>query len=174
MATFWEHIQICMLKSFDFSGRASRSQFLLFFLFLLIVNTAASTGFNQPDGGSTFRIGFYFGIGTDYSWWINIFTALFTLPFLSVTIRRCHDLGIAGEWVLGAIFLYFVLVVFILKSSPTQQTHQVLTTVGLILAFASLLYVAFAPSKPGENRFGPNPNDAPLPSVQDLQNTTGG
>lgn len=100
--TFTAAIQTCFQKYATFTGRAARSEFWWFVLFQILVNGVASGVF-----GSDSLVG------------LVVVLALL-LPALAVSVRRLHDIGKPGWWVLiGLIPLLglIVLIVFYVKDS---------------------------------------------------------
>lgn len=81
--TFFEAIRVCLIKYAEFNGRASRSEFWWFALFVTLV-TAALAYIDQNA--------------------VSIFSVAILLPFLAVGARRLHDTGRSGWW------LFFLLV----------------------------------------------------------------
>ncbi len=102
-----QSVSICMSKYAKFSGRASRSEFWLFFLFInlmfwvvQIVGTAISFFVNPIVG----------------SWPLGLLTLVMalalTLPWFAAGSRRLHDIGKSGWWqlivflpIIGSILL---------------------------------------------------------------------
>ena len=78
-------------KYFDFSGRARRAEYWLFFLFYFVVSFVLVFA----DGA----LGYYI-----QSWGIGVLGSLFGLamfiPGLAVTVRRLHDRDMRGWWIL--------------------------------------------------------------------------
>ncbi|XAH22683.1 DUF805 domain-containing protein [Xylophilus sp. GW821-FHT01B05] len=108
---FGQAISVCLQKKYvDFSGRASRSEFWWFFLFQLLALLVASLIHQFV----------YFVVA------LGLF-----LPAISVSVRRLHDVGRSGWWLL----LHFV------------------PLIGSLV----LLYWAVQPSQPGANEFGEPP-----------------
>ena len=94
-------------KYADFSGRARRKEFWMFFLFYVIFAVVLTI----IDG----LIGWGFAGGS-----IGILYTLFSLgillPYLAVTVRRLHDIGKSGWWyfiglipIIGGIWLIVLL-----------------------------------------------------------------
>lgn len=84
-------IQTCFKKFADFSGRASRSEFWYFYLFVILVYFAGIIlGFLIP---------FFFAI-------VIIAAIILVVPSLAVTARRLHDTGKSGWWQLTAFIPY--------------------------------------------------------------------
>lgn len=108
----------------NFSGRARRKAYWMFFLFNLI---------------ATFILGIVDTATGTYDWasGLGLFGALYTLaifiPYLALTVRRLHDTGRSGWWMLIA-FIPLIGVVVLFVFSVLDGT-------------------------PGENEYGPNPKD---------------
>jgi len=122
---FIEAIKTCFVKAFVFKGRAIRSEYWYFVLFCILVNLAMEAlagvlvnGVHENSLGVLGLIYILFGL-------VTIF------PSLSVTIRRLHDTGKSGWWVLIAFI-------------P-------------VLGTLCLLYWMIIKGDEGENRYGPNP-----------------
>ena len=92
--TFSESIKTCFSKYADFNGRASRSEYWWFFLFIFLVNIVASM--IAPIAAVLFALGTI-------------------LPSLAAAARRMHDTDKSG-WLLligliplvGLVLLYFL------------------------------------------------------------------
>jgi|TARA_Y100000310_G_C19974365_1_gene486915 uncharacterized membrane protein YhaH (DUF805 family) len=104
----------------NFNGRASRQEYWMFFLFNMIFAFVAAF----LDG--------FLGLGFLY---ILYALGLF-IPGLAVGIRRLHDVGKSGWWLL-------------------------ITLIPLIGAIWILILLC-TDSNPGENGFGPSPKVAPV------------
>ncbi len=117
-------------KYADFQGRARRSEYWLFTLFLIIVSIVLyvpliafsgdmqTTGEINPIAGLLLLILGVFGLGT-------------LIPSIAVTVRRLHDTDRSGWWIL----ISFVPLVG-----------------GIVLLIFEVL-----DGTPGPNRFGPDP-----------------
>ena len=86
--TFFQAINICFRKYTDFDGRALRSEYWYWRLFELFVALLSyrldNIFFSNKEIGS-----------------LSLFIFFFTfLPGLAVTIRRLHDVGRSGWWLL--------------------------------------------------------------------------
>ena len=93
---FHQAIHTCFIKYANFNGRASRSEYWWFFLFVVLVNLVAST-FIEQQGAIT-----------------GIITLALFLPNLAVQVRRLHDIDRSGWWILiiavpliGAIIMIY-------------------------------------------------------------------
>ncbi len=99
----------CMQNYVTFSGRARRSEYwfflLFYFIFVIVLGIIESVlGLANPDTG-----------GGPIS---GIFVLAHLLPGIAVAVRRLHDSGRTGWWILinlipligGIIFLFFMVV----------------------------------------------------------------
>ena len=133
---FSDAIKTVLTKKYaTFSGRASRSEYWWFTLFVflaifvLAVPAVMTMDFatGTPSGLSMLLFG-VFGI---------FYLAMF-LPMLAVGVRRLHDRNMSGWWYLGFIALSFVPVV------------------GFLASIAMLVIFCLKGTE-GDNRFGPDP-----------------
>ncbi|WP_025618281.1 DUF805 domain-containing protein [Salinispora cortesiana] len=121
--SFGDAIRSALTQYVGFSGRARRSEYWWFYLFTVI-------------------LGFAGGIlnGVLETSFVSVIVGLaLLLPSLAVGVRRLHDTGRSG-W-----FLLLGLIPFI--------------------GFVVLLVFFVQDSKPGPNRFGPNPKDPAIPGL---------
>ena len=90
---FGKAIKICFAKYFDFKGRARRSEYWYFFLFVILVSFVLA-----------FIEGFYAGytgqLDFEQSVFANIFYLFVLIPSIAVSVRRLHDIGRTGWWFL--------------------------------------------------------------------------
>lgn len=101
--TFGEAIKVCFQKYVDFNGRASRSEYWYFQLFYLIVYIGTLT-----LGAAFADVAPFISISVIVIYFIFIFAAF--LPALAVTVRRFHDIGQSGLWLLLIYPLCLILV----------------------------------------------------------------
>lgn len=149
-------------QSFDFKGRAARSDYWWPFLFTLCVNLVLLIIFIQGGGWEwlTQLIDWSEGTNPDVADLdlpvlssVSKFAATFLVVFglatffadIAVSFRRFHDLGLPG-WIhllfmLGGAFIVF-------------------------LALIELVWFIF-PSNPGENKYGPHPHGHPADVFRD-------
>ena len=100
--TFQESIQVCFSKYADFNGRAVRSEYWWFFLFIVLVSVVTS-------------------------FFSNTVSALFSLatfiPSIAAAARGLHDTNRSGWWQLIAlvpIIGWIVLVVFLAQEGKSE------------------------------------------------------
>ncbi|MDN7244536.1 DUF805 domain-containing protein [Planococcus shenhongbingii] len=111
-------------KAFIFSGRSRRREYWMFVLFSAIFNIVLSivdaiAGLN---------------IAEDMGLLSGLFSLLIIIPSLSVTIRRLHDIGKSGWWILIALI-------------P-------------IIGWIVLFIFSLLDSQPGSNAYGPSPKES--------------
>ena len=107
----------CITKKYvDFSTRASRKEYWLFFLFYLIACIILSiidmfVGTYHEESG--------------YGLFSGIFILATFLPYLAVTVRRLHDTGRTGWWLLLSIIplfgLIWLIIVLCLKGNDGEN-----------------------------------------------------
>ena len=104
--SFQDAITTCLMQKYvDFSGRARRSEFWYFVLFNFLVSIVASMLAHL----------IHFGLLTSI-----VSLALF-LPYLAVAIRRLHDTGRSGWWVLlGLIPLVGIIILIVWWATDGQ------------------------------------------------------
>ncbi len=144
-----EAITTCLSKYAIFSGRASRSEYWYFVLFLFIAGFVTASVdlviFGDPEPVELFS---------------GIFLIATFLPSIAVTVRRLHDRNYSGWWLAappGIFCLGIMLEVF----WGELLALEVMAFLLVFLSVGSFLLVDFIwmvlPGNTGENRFGPSP-----------------
>ncbi|MFG1401925.1 DUF805 domain-containing protein [Xanthobacter sediminis] len=144
-------VKTCLSKYAVFQGRASRSEFWWFELFLLLVALAVPFIVALLFGGvmtehmsaeamgeTGHGWGMMWGVGGAAGAIPHLVNLALFLPALGVTVRRLHDVGRSGWWVL-------------LMAVP-------------LIGFLVLLFWFVQPSEPRANAHGPQPLPA-LPAA---------
>jgi len=143
---FINSIKTCFKKYIDFNGRASRSEFWYFTLLLvfgyfgllLIVNYWNDSNLFYELSDTLYNSINYLIYGMFYG-----LPIICLIPFVSVTIRRIHDIGQSGFVIL--IFFVGFFIAFLLKSE-------------LIVRIVFIILGVFLTQKSaGKNQFGPVP-----------------
>ena len=143
---FINSIKTCFKKYIDFNGRASRSEFWYFTLLLvfgyfglfIIVNYWNDSNFFYELSDSVYNSINYLIYGMFYG-----LPIICLIPFVSVTIRRIHDIGQSGFVIL--IFFVGFFIAFLLKNE-------------LIVRIVFIILGVFLTQKSaGKNQFGPVP-----------------
>ena len=112
-----ESVKTVLSKYVDFSGRARRSEFWWYFLCYAIVSGVLSSVYQATQSGIVAGLSGIVSLGL-------------LLPTLAVHVRRLHDVGRSGWWLLLD-----------------------LTCIGGIV----ILIWEIMDSQPGDNQYGPNP-----------------
>ena len=100
--TFQESIQVCFKKYAEFTGRASRSEYWWFALFVVLAGTAA--------GIISHYLSALFYLGT-------------LLPSVAAATRRLHDTARSGWWQLIGLLPvigWIVLIVFLAQEGKAE------------------------------------------------------
>ena len=100
--TFQESIQVCFKKYADFTGRASRSEFWWFMLFLVLVSAGTSM-INQVVSG--------------------LFSLATLVPSVAAAARRLHDTNRSGWlqllWIVPVIG-WIIVIVFLAQETKVE------------------------------------------------------
>ena len=102
--SFKEAITTCFNKYVTFSGRARRSEYWYFMLFIFLVQSVLGVLAESSDFVTTIA---------------SLFSLAVFLPNIAVTFRRLHDVGKSGWWILASFvpFLNIYLLVLLAKDS---------------------------------------------------------
>ncbi len=161
-------IKTCFKKYFDFKGRARRSEFWWFMLFLVVVSSVLT---------------FLSGLVPAISYLSALFSLAVLIPELSALTRRLHDTGRSGWWV--ALIALFVLgfygtfgyilgpnlammgdidplgmaelVAGAIQGAPAAATVMACCSLGTLLLSIIILIFAILDSKWNANKYGPSP-----------------
>jgi uncharacterized membrane protein YhaH (DUF805 family) len=127
----------------DVSGRSRRMEFWLFWLAAMILQMVAAyvdAASSQPliAGGM--------GVVT------LVTTLVFLVPAATVGIRRLHDIGHSGWWMLlfGLPYLSWL-------ASVQTGSQGVIPAIALLLGSVILLVLLVQPGSADDNRYGSNP-----------------
>ena len=111
--TFQAAISTCLSNYASFGGRASRSEFWWFYLFVVLAGWGATLVGNS--GGAM--------AGDVLS---SVVHLAFLIPSLAVGSRRLHDIGRSGWWQLLALTFIGIVVLIVwwaTASQPEDNTH---------------------------------------------------
>ena len=132
-------VKICFKKFFDFKGRASRSEYWYFTLFIIV----------------GYVVGFTLGFIAPVFFIINgIFFLVIIIPWVAVAARRLHDINKSGWFQL--IPLPAGILEFIFAENRQQTLEIIFLIVGLIL-YIYLIILLCTSGDSKQNRFGKNP-----------------
>ena len=127
----------------DFSGRSRRLEFWLFWIAAMSVQMIGSY-LDAANDLPTVAGGM--GIIT-----LTV-TLLFLIPAAAVGVRRLHDSGRSGWWMLLFAMPYFGWLV-----SLASASQSLIAAVLLLIGSVVMVVLLVQPGLPSENRYGPNP-----------------
>lgn len=116
-----EHFKVCMSKYATFQGRARRSEFWFFQLFVLIISFGIQiVGIILTAITGSEVIASVFGIAS------IIFSLAILLPSISVTVRRLHDTDRSGwfYWISLIPLVGFILLLIWLCTEGNQGDNR--------------------------------------------------
>ena len=135
---FQTSIKTCFNKYSVFSGRASRSEFWFFYLFVLIGYIACFV--------------LMMAISFKLLWLFIIFVLLIFVPTLSVTARRLHDINKSGWFLLLPLPASILETIF---AASSESLEILFLVIGLgLYVYLFILYCRDGDKK--NNRFGKN------------------
>ncbi|MDW4499056.1 DUF805 domain-containing protein [Sulfitobacter sp. D35] len=173
---FIDAIKTCFAKYVTFSGRAPRSEYWWFFLFVILGGIVASLidlalfGAPEPVEGEPSSSGGPIN---------GIFSLVTFLPLLAAGWRRMHDTGRSGKLLLlplavtlglMLLMLFGIMGVGMIEQAGGAEMVEgpaiALGTFGMILILVLqivlsilILWWLSRPSQPGTNEYGPNPQE---------------
>ena len=174
--TFSQAVKTCFSKFLSFSGRASRSEYWFFFLFIVLWNALAGiidwqlfTQVVETEANGVTSI-----TATSSQPVQSLVGLIVFFPHLAVAWRRMQDTGRSGFYALFPILLMvgagLVMVFGIGIASSfapggsldllfTRATLLVMIPTMIVLIVSPLLVLWWLtrPSQPGTNQYGPNP-----------------
>ncbi len=130
--TFNESIRNAFSNYANFKGRATRSEFWWFYLFYLLISwalyiigfavcTVAEVG--TSEGGSLMN-GLTNGLIVSEILY-GVFALIVVCPWLAVSVRRLHDVGTSGWYLLvGLIPIVGTILILIKTLSPTHPVSN--------------------------------------------------
>jgi len=86
-------IKVCLSKFFDINGRASRSEFWYFYLFAILFNFVVSAV-----------------LGVSQASIAQFLSVAILIPVLTAAIRRAHDHGRRGWFILIPFYSFYLLI----------------------------------------------------------------
>ena len=180
--SLWGYFVRCITKKYsDFSGRARRKEWWSYILFqllifivpvVLFVATSVGEMISDPDTMQYMSQNpddeeYIYSLmsGNVYFWAMMIVGLLLFVPWLAVTCRRFHDVGLSTGlfWVVGGLTILNNVIALLVMIEPGVVPHAV-TSICKILSYLTglvVLVVAFIPGKTGPNAYGPDPKPAP-------------
>ena len=180
--SLWGYFVRCITKKYsDFSGRARRKEWWSYILFqllifivpvVLFVATTVGEMMSDPDtiqymsqNPDDEEYIYSLMSGNVYFWAMMIVGLLLLVPWLAVTCRRFHDVGISSGlfWVVGGLTIHINVIGLLALIEPGVIPHAVTSISSILSSLTGLvvLVIAFIPGKVGPNAYGPDPKPAP-------------
>jgi len=142
-------VMIPLRRSVDFSGRSRRTEFWVFALVVLTGQLLAT--YLDVALGSTALLGRMRTLEA-------IFTLALLVPISAVSVRRLHDTGRAGWWMLLLALPY---VIWLATTNGSAVNSAAL--LAFALASLGLFVLLVQPGTAGENAYGEDPKgDTPV------------
>ncbi|GAA0579770.1 DUF805 domain-containing protein [Rhizomicrobium electricum] len=129
---FAADVFICFKKTADFRGRARRREFWSFLAFWIAVAVASVMAFEIPPGPMNTTTALAMLARAP----VLLIPLVLFAPLAAVAVRRLHDIGLSGWWLVSAAAPVPVLDVLIVGAQ--------------VVCFAK-------PGTAGPNRYGPDP-----------------
>jgi len=150
--TFEQSIKTCFKKYAVFSGRASRSEYWWWFLFITLGDL-----FVMIFDNAIFDVSL-----DDWGPFFNLFTLVTLVPSIAVAARRLHDLNRTGWWVL---WWPLIMVAVVLAGAPfTLYVNEAIADiiwlhVAVGVGICIIWWIVWFATRgtQGDNRFGPDP-----------------
>ena len=172
----------CITKKYsDFSGRARRKEWWSYILFqllifivpvVLFVATTVGEMMSDPDTMQYMSQNpddkeYIYSLMSEnvYFWAMMIVELLLLVPWLAVTCRRFHDVGISTGlfWVVGGVTILNYVITLFFMIEPGVIPHTVTSIYNILNSIVGLvvLVVALIPGKTSPNGYGADPEPAP-------------
>ena len=152
----------CLRQYADFNGRARRKEFWWFTLvnFIVIVVLILTAFILSPDSDedNLYTILYQNPLG----WIAIVYTLAMLVPSLAVTVRRLHDTGCSGWWIL--LFLG----VDMLDTIGDEMDGSPSLVFSLVVIGINIIYLIwmFTDSEDGPNQWGKNPKEMDAAEVE--------
>jgi uncharacterized membrane protein YhaH (DUF805 family) len=129
---FAADVFVCLKKTADFRGRARRREFWSFLIFWIAAAVASALAFEIPHGPLNPTLALKALAAAP----VLLIPLTLLMPLAAVAVRRLHDIGLSGWWLVSAAAPVPVLDVFIVGAQ--------------VICFAKA-------GTAGPNRYGPDP-----------------
>ena len=121
---------LVFVKFTDFNGRISRQDFCIFAVFCLVV-TLLLAAINH-------LLGFE-------DWWLSLaWISMVMLTFTSMAVRRLHDVGRSGWWVLQVLAPILLIKFLAQREGPLTSVSMLFSTIVILLGIP-VVYTLFLP-----------------------------
>ena len=143
----------CMKQYVDFHGRASRAEYWMFFGVCYMAQLLFSIVMNVSQG-------VYVDAVNPISLIYLVYLMVIFIPSLAVGVRRLHDIGKSGWYLAGALILAVILAFAIGLAIAFKSNVVAIVSMPLFMILLLVFYIVpMLKGQPGENKWGPNPNE---------------
>ena len=158
--SLWGYFVRCITKKYsDFSGRARRKEWWSYILFqllifivpvVLFVATTVGEMMSDPDtiqymsqNPDDEEYIYSLMSGNVYFWAMMIVELLLLVPWLAVTCRRFHDVGISSGlfWVVGGLTILINVIGLLALIEPGVIPHAVTSISSILSSLTGLVYI---------------------------------
>lgn len=140
----FQSVLATLRKYADFKGRASRSEFWIFFLFVVVAQAAAGV------------IDLLFGGGRNGVFALLVAVLLF-VPQLAVTVRRLHDVNRSGRELVVPFLTLLAMPLFVIFRGFIAGIITLGYSGIVLLLFAHLLLLLIKQGSSIPNKYGASP-----------------
>lgn len=169
---FGQAIRTCFYNCADFKGRARRSEYWWFFLFVVIGHSICAVGDTVLFGGNLFEGTQSRGPSAQTTGLLGIiFSVITALPYAAVACRRLHDTGRSGWFQLLpytgiGVVLLMVPAMIVSEHKALMITIPIIVGLIVMVGFSILLTIWYATEGDrGSNSYGADPI-GPTPKVK--------
>ncbi|MDR2844856.1 MAG: DUF805 domain-containing protein [Puniceicoccales bacterium] len=147
-------------KSYLFSGRARRREFALFatlaFLFLLVCVGIGKVLYGFLPKNALSEEGIPAMLIPSFLYLLVVF-----FPMTSVAVRRFHDMGLSGFWLIVLYASPYVLSKFFWLQLFFEDALRMFALLFVGIAVINFLVLFLVDGQHGENKYGPDPKGRP-------------
>lgn len=173
--SMWQQFIVAFKKMFEWRGRATRMEYWSFCLFSNIILFIISLFSNFAGSSEAYayseKISYLYSdieamFGSAMMLQIAV-SLIFVIPGISVTIRRLHDIGRSGIWLLAGPILAIIIIMSICMTIASGATHSsstafwsasmMISIVLFIIIIITMFVFMVSDSKPGSNKYGASP-----------------
>jgi uncharacterized membrane protein YhaH (DUF805 family) len=159
---FAQAVSLAFRKTFQFHGRATRSEYWWFALAVMLGTVVLFAIWAVIMNSDVFAplVPFTF-----------LLPIIMTIPAISLSVRRLHDLNFSGWWLL----VYSIVPKIAATASQQaaragvpvvgQQVVPVISILTMIIVYGGFLYYFSQRGTIGSNDYGPDPLEEPLNTV---------
>lgn len=169
-----EWMMLPLKRYFDFNGRSRRKEFWMWVLGVVIATIVLGMIDSMLGLGGNSSMGMpgasdSYGVSASASGGLltNLFALCILIPNLAVGVRRLHDTGRTGLWILLPLPFYLLSIVATVAAMLGSTgmmfgllgLTMLLMPIGFICAIVVLVFFCLEGTR-GPNRFGPDPKQA--------------